>query len=95
VAGTITAEGRELTRKMDQVNEKYWYDRWHLDTKLHQMLGIKDVTQINKNEHVSIYGDTDSIFVSFKPAMDHCTWKNLLLNSDYLSSINESFIILC
>ena len=95
VAGTITAEGRELTRKMDQVNEKYWYDRWHLDTKLHQMLGIKDVTQINKNEHVSIYGDTDSIFVSFKPAMDHCTWKNLIFNNDYLNSINEPFIILC
>jgi hypothetical protein len=94
VAGTITAEGRELTRKMDQVNEKYWYDRWHLDTKLHQMLGIKNVTQIGRDEHVSIYGDTDSIFVSFKPAMDNCSWKNLIFNDDYLLSLDKPFIII-
>lgn len=94
VAGTITAEGRELTRKMDNVNQDYWYQQWHLDTKVHKSLYIKNVTSIDKSEHVSIYGDTDSIFVSFKPCMDHCDWRDQIFNNDYLSSLDKRFIIL-
>ena len=94
VAGTITAEGRELTRKMDDDNQDYWYNHWHLDTELHKKLNIKDVTPIDKKEDVSIYGDTDSIFVSFKPCMDHCVWRNQTFNDEYLSSIDKKFIIL-
>jgi hypothetical protein len=92
VAGTITAEGRELTRKMDEVNEYYWYNQWHLDIELHKKLSIKGVTPIQKGEEVSIYGDTDSIFVSFKPAMDHCEWKNQIFPK--LKSVKKKFIIL-
>ncbi len=60
VAGSITAMGRDLTKTMDRVNMDYWYNQWHLDSELHQKLGIKDVTQVNSKEHVSIYADTDS-----------------------------------
>ena len=94
VAGTITAQGRDLTRTMDKVNEDYWYNQWHLDHELHYKLGIKNVTQIDKSEPVSIYADTDSLFVSFKPAIDHCDWKDLIFNNNYLDSITEKFIIL-
>ena len=45
---------------MDKVNEDYWYNQWHLDYELHKQLCIKNVTQVNKTEHVSIYADTDS-----------------------------------
>lgn len=92
VAGTITAQGRDLTRTMDSVNEDYWYNQWHLDYELHKNLGIENVTQINKDEPVSIYADTDSLFVSFKPAIDHCTWNNLVF--DKIDSINKKFLIL-
>ena len=95
VAGTITAQGRDLTKTMDKVNEDYWYKQWQDDHELHFKLGIKDVSKISKDEPVSIYADTDSLFVSFKPAMDHCVWKNLIFNSDYLESIEQKFIILC
>lgn len=94
VAGTITAQGRDLTKTMDKVNEDYWYKQWHLDFQLHSSLGIKNVTPIPKEEPVSIYADTDSLFVSFKPAIDHCDWKNLILNESYLKSLNKKFIIL-
>jgi DNA polymerase elongation subunit (family B) len=94
VAGTITAQGRDLTKTMDRVNEDYWYNQWHDDDELHFKLGVKDITKISKNEPVSIYADTDSLFVSFKPAIDHCVWQDLIFNSDYLNSIGVKFIIL-
>jgi DNA polymerase elongation subunit (family B) len=94
VAGTITAQGRDLTRTMDKVNEDYWYNQWQNDHELHYKLGIKNVTQLTKDEPVSIYADTDSLFVSFKPAIDHCEWKDLVFNDDYIKSLNKKFIIL-
>jgi hypothetical protein len=77
---------------MDRLNQDYWYNQWHLDFELHQKLGIKNVTQISKSEPTSIYADTDSVFVSFEPAIQHCEWKNLLLSN--LSKFQKSFIIL-
>lgn len=61
VAGTITAQGRDLTQTMHHKNEEYWYEQWHLDTELHKKLCIKNVTQIGKDSGVSIYADTDSV----------------------------------
>ena len=79
---------------MNAVNEKYWYEQWHLDYELHARLGIKNITPISKKngEEVSIYADTDSLFVSFEPAIQHCDWKNLVLNQ--IDSISKSFIFL-
>lgn len=102
VAGTITAQGRDLTKTMDIVNEDYWYNQWHLDFELHSKLGIKNVTKIdsskdddgNRIEPVSIYADTDSVFVSFQPAIKHSEWKNVHLNNEYLSKISVPFLIL-
>ena len=76
VAGTITAQGRDLTKTMDRVNEDYWYNQWHYDFELHNRLCVRNVTAIDKSEPVSIYADTDSLFVSFLPAINHSDWKN-------------------
>lgn len=92
VASSITAMGRDLTQTMDKVNQDYWYNQWQNDFELHTKLGIKDITPIDKSEPVSIYADTDSLFVSFKPAINHCTWENLVF--DELDFISEKFIIL-
>jgi len=79
---------------MDAVNEKYWYEQWHLDYELHARLGVKNVTPILKKngEEVSIYADTDSLFVSFEPAIQHCEWQNLFINK--VDSIDSKFAIL-
>lgn len=79
---------------MDRVNEDYWYNQWHNDLELHKSLCVRNVTPITKEEPVSIYADTDSLFVSFKPAIDHCQWRNLLFNEKQLNVISKKFIIL-
>ena len=64
VAGSVTAQGRSLTKTMNEVNEKYWYEMWHNDTDLHERLGVKNVKKIikgTKENEVSIYADTDSV----------------------------------
>lgn len=77
---------------MNAVNEKYWYEQWHLDFELHSKLGIKNITKITKSEPTSIYADTDSLFVSFEPAIEHCEWQNLV--TDSINTIDEPFVFL-
>jgi hypothetical protein len=36
----------------------------------------------------------NSLFVSFKPALDHCDWHNLYINTDYLDNIDKPFIVI-
>lgn len=78
---------------MDAANEDYWYNQWHLDVELHRSLNLNNISQIPNSQKVSIYADTDSLFVSFKPAMKHCDWINQYLNDDYIISIQEKFAI--
>lgn len=53
--------------------------------------------EVDDETHTFIANDIlvhNSLFVSFKPAIDHCTWENLLLNKDHLNNISEKFIVL-
>lgn len=92
VASSITAQGRDLTQTMNKVNEYYWYNVWHTDTELHKNVCIRNVKQIAPTNATSIYADTDSLFVSFKPAIEHCDWKNVFI--DNLDKINKKFVII-
>jgi DNA polymerase elongation subunit (family B) len=47
LAATVTAIGRNLIQWMDFKNEAYWYEKWHLDTFLHEKLGVKNVQKID------------------------------------------------
>jgi len=63
VAGSVTAQGRNLTKSMDDVNKRYWYEMWHNDYRLHNKMGLKNIQTIKETEDnaVSIYADTDSV----------------------------------
>jgi len=75
IANAITSMGREIINYMDQMNEKYWYTMWHVDYELHEKLKIERPRKLDKEkEPVSIYIDTDSLFVGFQPGMDSCNW---------------------
>ncbi len=92
VASSITAQGRDLTQTMNKVNEYYWYNMWHNDTELHKNVCIRNIKKIEPTSATSIYADTDSLFVSFKPAIENCDWKNLFFNN--LDKINKKFLII-
>lgn len=77
---------------MDHVNQDYWYNQWHLDFELHKRMCIKNVKKIGDKETVSVYADTDSIFVSYDPAIKNSEWKNLPLSK--IDGLQKSFIIL-
>lgn len=76
LAASITSTCRDLTQLMDRKNSEYWYEYWHKDHRLHEYLGLAkgSVKQITKDQVVSVYGDTDSIFVGFGPGMESCNW---------------------
>ena len=77
---------------MKIVNDDYWYNQWHLDLDLHKMLGITNVTNIIKGTDVSIYADTDSLFVSFEAAIEHCDWKDQLFSQ--INTYDKEFIVI-
>jgi len=90
VAGSITAHGREVIQLMEKANNDYWYNMWHLDTELHEKLNLKNVRQIDKSYPVSIYCDTDSLFASFQPAMDHCEWQHMYSSGlDFIMDVDK------
>jgi len=88
IANAITSMGREIINYMDQVNEKYWHTMWHVDYELHEKLQIERPRKIDKeNEPVSIYIDTDSLFVGFQPGMDSCNWNREPL--EFIELVNK------
>lgn len=53
--------------------------------------------EVGDDTHTFIANDIlihNSVFVSFKPAIDNCKWQNLVFNDNYLNQISEKFIIL-
>jgi DNA polymerase elongation subunit (family B) len=74
VAASITAHGRDIVQFMEKCAMHYFYKMWHLDTELHNKLGLVNVRQIPENQSVVVYADTDSNYISFKPAMESCNW---------------------
>lgn len=80
------------------MNREFFLD----DIEYCEMIGefqdeyVYDV-EVDDDTHTFISNDIlvhNSLFVSFKPAIDHCDWRDRYLNDDYLNSVEDSFIIL-
>ncbi len=72
----------ESVEEMEDFNDEWVYD-----------LEMEDESHTFIANDILVH-NTDSIFVSFKPAMDHCDWRNQIFNEKTLSSIKNKFIIL-
>ena len=90
VAGSITSHGREVIQLTESKINNYFYNQWHLDHELHEKMNLKNVKQIPNTIPCVIYSDTDSNFISFQPAMDHCEWQHVYSNGlDFIMDLDK------
>lgn len=69
IAQSITLQGQDLIKFSIKAINHYFKSRWHLDTELHEKLGIvgRTITPIEKE--AAIYTDTDSVYICFDYAI--------------------------
>jgi hypothetical protein len=72
VAEAITLQGQEVRAYGSKIFNRYFTEFWHRDKDLHQKLGITRAEKIN--DEVTVYGDTDSIYVTFENVVKGCDW---------------------
>ena len=79
VAEAVTLQGQDLLKFSDTIVNQYFHEIWPTDTELHKHLGIDGVSDAYKfaamKSPVSVYGDTDSLYIEFESAMNSCVWK--------------------
>jgi len=73
VAEAITLQGQHISKYISEVIDNYFINKWHLDKKLHEDLHLTYVNKINEKT-CTIYGDTDSRFFTFDPALKSCDY---------------------
>ena len=70
VAQSITLQGQDLIKFSIKAVNHYFQEKWHLDTELHEKLGISEYTINKVDDEAAIYTDTDSIYVQFDSAIN-------------------------
>jgi len=86
LAEAVTLQGQDVSKYASRCVDEYFMDKWHLDTKLHQALGLSYVNKI-KEKTLTIYMDTDSVFVAFGPIIASCGFKGNPV--DFILKIKE------
>jgi DNA polymerase elongation subunit (family B) len=85
VAESVTLQGQDIWKFAEKIINKYFTEIWHLDTELHEKMGIKNVRPLNID--FVIYGDTDSNYINFGAVMDSCEFD--LEPFDFVKKLNE------
>ena len=58
VAESVTLQGQDIWKFAEKIVNRYFNEMWHLDTELHEKMGVRNVRPLNLD--FIIYGDTDS-----------------------------------
>jgi DNA polymerase elongation subunit (family B) len=88
IAEAVTLQGQDLIKYSEKVLNRYFLEFWPKDKKLHEKMGLTQVSRVSKP--VVIYCDTDSNFVSFKEVIDNCDWKGT--PKEFILSIYKNFL---
>lgn len=76
IAQSITLQGQDLIKFSIKAVNHYFQEKWHLDTELHELLGLSQYTINKVDDEAAIYTDTDSIYVQFDSAIDSISGAN-------------------
>jgi len=74
LAEAVTLQGQDMIKYSNDFLDDYFLNKWHLDKKLHEALGLKFVNKILAKTIV-IYNDTDSTYITLGPVLESCDWK--------------------
>jgi DNA polymerase elongation subunit (family B) len=85
VAESVTLQGQDLIKYSEKIIYRYFNEIWHEDKDLHAQLGLTSVKKVTKP--LTVYGDTDSNYVSFQEVVSSCDWKGD--PKDLILKINE------
>lgn len=94
IAQSITLQGQDLIKFSIKAVNHYFMAKWHLDTELHEKLGIagRQINQIDKE--AAIYTDTDSVYICFDYAIQSVEGLSAELDSkqslEFCLSINRN-----
>ena len=69
IAQSITLQGQDLIKFSIKAINHYFQQKWHLDTELHEKLGISGKTINQVEKEAAVYTDTDSVYVCFDYAI--------------------------
>jgi DNA polymerase elongation subunit (family B) len=72
VAEAITLQGQELIKFVQSIMNRYFSEFWYRDKELHTKLGLTRVERVIND--VSVYGDTDSVYITFQEVVNGCDW---------------------
>lgn len=75
LAEAVTLQGQDMIKFANDLLDDYFLNKWHLDKKLHQALGLTYANKIQAKT-VVIYNDTDSTYITMQPVVDSCDWKH-------------------
>jgi len=85
IAQSITLQGQDLIKFTIRAVNFYFNERWHLDTELHEKLGVSQYQIEKVDSEAAIYTDTDSIYVHFGGAIDSIKGMPKLTEDEYLN----------
>lgn len=77
IAQSITLQGQDLIKFSIKAVNHYFQQKWHLDTELHEKLGISGMKINPIEKEAAIYTDTDSVYLCFDFAVQSVEGLNL------------------
>jgi DNA polymerase elongation subunit (family B) len=85
VAESVTLQGQDLIKFAEKIINKYFHEHWHLDTEIHEKIGVRNVRPISAE--MVIYVDTDSNYVNFGNVISSCDFDCTPL--DFILKLND------
>lgn len=85
VAESVTLQGQDIWKFAEKIINKYFNEMWHLDTELHEKMGVSNVRPLNLD--FVVYGDTDSNYINLGAVMDSCNFD--FEPFDFVKRLNE------
>ncbi|MEI8345455.1 MAG: DNA polymerase domain-containing protein, partial [Candidatus Omnitrophota bacterium] len=92
IAQSITLQGQDLIKFSIRVINHYFLNKWHLDTELHEKLGIAGMKITQIPAEAALYTDTDSVYSCLEYAIKSVEGLKFETESDALLfciNINE------